>query len=34
MEIINAEEVTDKLIMFQDISGKIDDFGWWDLETI
>ena len=24
----------DKLYMFQSISGKIDEFGWWDLEII
>ena len=34
MEIITAEEVRDKLDMFQDIFGKVDNFGWWDLEKI
>ena len=24
----------DKLDMFQPIFGKIDEFGWWDLERI
>ena len=32
MEKITTEEVTDKLDMFQSRSGKIDEFGWWDLE--
>ena len=27
-----AEEVMDNLDMFQSRSGKIDEFGWWDLE--
>ena len=34
MEKITTEEVTDKLDMFQSIYGKIDEFGWWDLERI
>ena len=34
MEKITTEEVMDKLDMFQSISGKIDEFGWWDLERI
>ena len=34
MEIITTEEVMDKLDMFQDIFGKIDEFGWWYLEII
>ena len=29
----NTEEVMDKLDMFQYISGKINEFGWWYLET-
>ena len=33
-ENITAEEVMDKLEMFQSIFGKIDKFGWWDLEQI
>ena len=31
MEKIAAEEVMDKLYMFQFRFGKIDEFGWWDL---
>ena len=34
MEKITTEEVMDKLDMFQSRSGKIDEFGWWDLEII
>ena len=34
MEKITTEEVMDKLYMFQSIFGKIDEFGWWDLEGI
>ena len=34
MEKITTEEVMDKLDMFQSILGKIDEFGWWDLERI
>ena len=34
MEKITTEEVTDKLDMLQSIFGKIDEFGWWDLERI
>ena len=34
IEKITTEEVMDKLDMFQSISGKIDEFGWWDLERI
>ena len=34
MEKIKTEEVMNKLDMFQSISGKIDEFGWWDLEII
>ena len=33
-EKITTEEVMDKLDMFQSISGKMDQFGWWDLERI
>ena len=33
-EKITTEEVMDKLDMLQSISGKIDKFGWWDLEII
>ena len=32
MEKITTEEVMDKLDMFQSRFGKIDQFGWWDLE--
>ena len=32
MEKISAEEVMDKLDMFQSIFWKIDEFGQWDLE--
>ena len=34
MEIIATEEVMDKLDMSQSRFGKIDKFGWWDLERI
>ena len=34
MEMITTEEVMDKLDMFQSRIGKIDEFGWWDLEII
>ena len=34
MDKITTEEVMDKLDMFQSIFGKIDQFGWWDLEII
>ena len=34
IEKIITEEVMDKLYMFQSISGKIDELGWWDLEII
>ena len=34
MEKITTEEVMDKLDMFESIFGKIDKFGWWDLEII
>ena len=32
MEKITAEKVMDKLDMFLSRFGKIDEFGWWDLE--
>ena len=32
MENITTAEVLDKLDMFQSRFGKIDQFGWWDLE--
>ena len=31
-EKIATEEVVDKVDMFQSRFGKIDQFGWWDLE--
>ena len=34
MNNITTEEVMDKLDMFQSRFGKIDQFGWWDLERI
>ena len=34
IENITIEEVMDKLDMFQSRFGKIDEFGWWDLERI
>ena len=34
MEKIRTEEDMDKLEMFQSRFGKIDHFGWWDLERI
>ena len=34
MDKITTEEVMDKLDMFQSRFGKIDKFGWWDLEII
>ena len=34
METISTEEVTDKLDMLQARSGKVDEFGWWDMEII
>ena len=34
MDKITTEEVVDKLDMFQSRFGKIDEFGWWDLERI
>ena len=33
-EKITTEEVMDKLDMFQFRFGKMDQFGWWDLERI
>ena len=34
MENTTTEEVMDKLDIFQSIFGKIDQFGWLDLEKI
>ena len=34
MEKITTKEVMDKLDMFQSRFGKIDQFGWWDIDKI
>ena len=34
MESITTEEVMDKLDMFQARFGKLDEFGWWDMDRI
>ena len=34
MKNITTEEVMYKLDMFQAIFGKVDEFGWWDMEII
>ena len=34
MENITTADVLDKLDMFQSRFGKINQFGWWDLERI
>ena len=34
MDKITTQEVMDKLDMFQSRFGKIDEFGWWDLDRI
>ena len=34
MEKITTEKVMDELDMFQSRYGKIEQFGWWDLEII
>ena len=34
MAKINTEKMMDKLDMFKSRCGKIDEFGWWDLEII
>ena len=34
MENITTTEVMDKLDIFQSRFGKIDQFGWWNLERI
>ena len=31
-ETITTEEVMDEIDIFQSIFGKVDAFGWWDLE--
>ena len=32
MEKISTEQIMDKLDLFKSKFGKIDEFGWWDLE--
>ena len=34
MKNTTTEEVMDKLYMFQAKFGKVDEFGWWDMERI
>ena len=34
MDKITTEEVMEKLDMFQSRFGKMNQFGWWDLERI
>ena len=34
MENITTEEVIDKLGMFQERFGKVDEYGWWDMDII
>ena len=34
MENIATKEVMDRLDMFQARFGKVDEFGWWDMERI
>ena len=34
IENITTEEVMDKLDMFQEIFGKVGEFGWWDMDII
>ena len=34
MEKLTTEEAMDKLDIFQFRYGKIDEFGWWNLERI
>ena len=34
MEKITTEEVMEKLDMFHSRFGKIDQFGWWNLERV
>ena len=34
MENITTEEVMEKIDTFQAIFGKVDEFGWWDMERI
>ena len=34
MENITTEEAMDKLDMFQERFGKVDEFGWWDMDRV
>ena len=34
IENITTEVVMDKLDMFQARVGKVDEFGWWDMEIV
>ena len=34
MESITTEEFMEKIDMFQEILGKVDEFGWWDMARI
>ena len=34
MEKNTNEEVMERLYTFQEIFGKIEEFGWWDLDRI
>ena len=34
MEKITTKEVMDKLDMFQERFGKVDEFGYWDMDII
>ena len=34
MENITTEEFMEKIDMFKERFGKVDEFGWWDIERI
>ena len=34
MKNITTEEVMNRIDMFQERFGKVDEFGWWDMEII
>ena len=34
IENMTTEEFMDRLDLFQGIFGKLDEFGWWDMEII
>ena len=34
MENITTEKVMEYIYMFQARSGKVDEFGWWDMEIV